>query len=98
MTRRIFYGLLSAILLSTGVSAQANSSRICLASADDDRIVAETVHAFYKAERTGDSSGWLALTTADFYMFHEGVVTPPNAFANWIDHEHMVLQKDKAFS
>lgn len=87
-----------AILLTASTPARAHDVRTCNTSAADEKIVADTIHAFYEAERTGDSAGWRHLTTPDFRMFHEGVVEAPDAFAKWIDHEHAGLLKDNAAS
>lgn len=89
---------LALLIAAVSVSAQAEDAKTCSLSSGDEKAVAETIHAFYEAERTGDSAHWRALTTADFRMFHEGVIEAPEAFARWIDHEKAGLDKDKAAS
>lgn len=83
--------MLSAVILAATIPAAA-----CTASPADTKAVSDTVHAFYEAERTGDSAGWSALTTPDFHMFHEGENLPPGDFVKFIDHAHAIQQQYQA--
>ena len=85
----------SAIFVLAAASARADEPSPCNTSAGDRGEIAAVVRAFYEAERTGDAARWRALTTPDFYVFHEGVVTPPDVFARWIVREHTALGRDR---
>ena len=86
---------LSALLAIAHAPAAAQEL-VCTASPADAKLVRETVHAFYQAETARDSARWRAMTTSDFYMFHEGVNMPPSEFAAWIDRQREMFKRDKA--
>lgn len=62
----------------------------------DFKAVTDTVRAFYEAERTGNSAGWHALTTPDYFMFHEGIDMSPDWFAKFINDAHQSVLKYNA--